>query len=115
MILKCGGEVLDINIKHIQNPIDFILGLLLALVFALDIFTTQIGLTNGLGYEMNPFMRAVVENPVLTILVKGSALCLIIFFVNYITKRNKNIGYLGMCVVIGITLAAVINNIMVII
>jgi hypothetical protein len=114
MILKCGGGVLDINNKLIKNPTNLILGLLIALVFALDIFTTQIGLTNGLGYEMNPFMRAVIENPVLTILVKGIALCLIIFFVNYITKRNKNIGYLGMCVVIGITLGAVINNLLVI-
>ena len=63
---------------------------------------------------MNPFMRAVIENPILTILVKGIALCLIIFFVNYIATKNKNLGYFGMCGAIGITLVAVINNLLVI-
>ena len=62
----------------IKNPANFILGLALALVFALDILTTQIALTTGLGYEANPIMRAVVEDPLLSILIKGVGLCLII-------------------------------------
>ena len=96
----------------IKNPTDLILGLALALVFALDILTTQICLSNGLGYEANPFMRAVVENPILTIFVKGTALGLIIILVN--SLQNKWIGHIGMSVVIGITLGVVINNAMVV-
>jgi len=98
--------------KHIQNPGDLILGLLLALVFALDIFTTQICLSTGIGYKANPIMRAVVENPVLMILVKGIALGLVIYIVNQYSK--KWIGYLGLSLIIGITLGAVINNVLVI-
>lgn len=99
--------------KRIQNPGDLILGLMLALVFALDILTTQICLSTGIGYEANPIMRAVVENPVLMILVKGIALGLVMYIVNGFSK--KWFGYFGMSVVIGITLGAVINNVLVII
>jgi hypothetical protein len=92
----------------IKNPGDLILGLLLALVFAADILTTQICLSNGLGYEANPIMRGVVENPFTLIAVKGFALILVMYIVNKYSK--KWIGYLGMSVVIGVTLGAVINN-----
>jgi len=98
--------------KLIRNPGDLILGLMLALVFALDICTTQICLLTGIGYEANPIMRAVVENPLLMILVKGIALGLVIYIVNQYSK--KWIGYLGLSLIIGITLGAVINNVLVI-
>lgn len=98
--------------KLIQNPGNLILGLLLALVFALDICTTQVCLSNGLGYEANPLMRAVVDSPLLSIAVKGIGLCLVILVVN--CYKTKWIGYIGMSVVIGITLGAVINNTMLI-
>jgi hypothetical protein len=97
----------------IKNPIDLTLGLLLALVFAADICTTQFCLSNGIGCEANPIMRAVVDNPLLSILVKGTGLLLTILVVN--CYKTKWIGYLGMSIVIGITLGAVINNMMVII
>lgn len=96
----------------IQNPTNFILGLALALVSALDILTTQICLSTGMGYEANPFMRAVVDNPLLIIFVKGFALGLVIFVVN--CYKTKWIGYFGMSMVIGITLGAVVNNMLVI-
>lgn len=98
--------------KLIQNPTNFILGLALALVFALDILTTQIAISNGLGYEANPLMRAVVENPISSIVVKGVGLLLVIIVVS--CYKTKWIGYIGMSVVIGITLGAVINNVIVI-
>ena len=99
-------------LKLIQNPGNLILGLLLALVFALDIMTTQIALSAGLGYEANPLMRAVVENPISSIVVKGVGLLLVIIVVS--CYKTKWIGYIGMSVVIGITLGAVINNVIVI-
>ncbi len=98
--------------KHIQNPGDLFLGLMLAVVFALDICTTQVCLSTGIGYEANPIMRAVVESPLSSIVVKGMGLCLVILIVN--CYKTKWIGYLGMSVVIGITLGAVINNVLVI-
>ena len=99
----------------IKNPADLILGLILALVFAADICTTQICLSNGLGYEANIFMRGVVGNPLLIILVKGLALVLTIYIVNEFHKRFPEwIGYFGMSIVIGITLGAVINNLLLI-
>ena len=97
----------------IKNKGNFILGLTLALVFALDILTTQIAISTGVGYEGNPFMRAVIENSLLTILVKGIGLLLIILVVN--CYKSKWIGYMGMGIVIGITLIVVINNVIVII
>lgn len=97
----------------IKNPTNFILGLALALLFALDILTTQICIMNNLGYEANPFMRAVVENPMLSILVKGSALGLIIFVVN--CYKSKWVGHIGLSLVIGMTIGVVVNNVMVII
>jgi hypothetical protein len=99
--------------KHIQNPGDLILGLILAVVFTADILTTQICLSTGIGYEANPIMRAVVENPLSMIFVKGIALVLVMYIVNGFSK--KWFGYFGMSVVIGITLGAVINNVLVII
>ena len=99
--------------KHIQNPGDLFLGLMLAVVFALDICTTQVCLSTGIGYEANPIMRAVVESPLSSIVVKGMGLGLVILIVN--CYKTKWIGYLGMSVVIGITLGAVINNVLVII
>ena len=100
------------NDSIIKNPDDLILGLILALVFAADICTTQICLSTGIGYEANPIMRAVVDNPILIILVKGIALGLIIIVIN--CYKTKWIGHFGMSVVIGITLGAVINNLLVI-
>ncbi len=101
--------------KHIQNPGDLVLGLMLALVFAADILTTQICLSTGIGYEANPIMRAVVENPVLMIFVKGLALLLTIYIVNEFRKHFPEwIGHFGMSMCIGITLGAVINNVLVI-
>lgn len=97
----------------IQNPTNLILGLVLALVFALDITTTQICLSNGLGYEANPFMRAVVENPMLSIVVKGTALALIIILVNSV--KTKWFTHVGLSLAIGVTMGAVVNNVMVII
>ena len=97
----------------IKNPTNFVLGLALSLVFALDICTTQICLSTGIGYEANPIMRAVVENPLLIIIVKGIGLGLVILVVN--CYKTKWIGYVGMSVVIGITLGAVINNVFIII
>lgn len=70
------------SIKLIQNPTDFTLGILLALVFALDIATTQICLSTGTGIEANPIICVVVDNPLLFIFVKGVVLCLIIYIVN---------------------------------
>jgi len=99
-------------LKLIHNPTDFTLGILLALVFTLDIATTQICLSTGIGYEANPFMRAVVDNPLSIILVKGIALVFVIFVVN--CYKVKWIGYFGMSMIIGITLGAVVNNLMVI-
>ena len=99
--------------KYIQNPGDLFLGLMLAVVFALDICTTQVCLSTGIGYEANPIMRAVIESPLSSIVVKGIGLCLVILIVN--CYKTKWIGYLGMSVVIGITLGAVINNVLVII
>lgn len=96
----------------IKNPTNFILGLALALVFALDILTTQIALTTGLGYEANPLMRAVVENPLLSILVKGIGLCVVIILINRI--KIKWVSHIALSLVIGITLGAVINNTMII-
>ena len=96
----------------IQNPTNLILGIILALVFAADICTTQICLSNGLGYEANPIMRAIVDNPLLIILVKGIALCLVIAFVK--CYKTKWIGYIGMSMVIVINLGVVINNLLVI-
>jgi len=86
---------------------------MLAVVFALDICTTQVCLSTGIGYEANPIMRAVVESPLSSIVVKGMGLGLVILIVN--CYKTKWIGYLGMSVVIGITLGAVINNVLVII
>jgi hypothetical protein len=86
---------------------------MLAVVFALDICTTQVCLSTGIGYEANPIMRAVIESPLSSIVVKGIGLCLVILIVN--CYKTKWIGYLGMSVVIGITLGAVINNVLVII
>jgi len=102
-------------LKLIQNPTDFILGILLALVFALDIVTTQICLSTGIGYEANPIMRAVVDNSLLIIVVKGVALFLTIYIVNkFKTYLPSWIGHFGMSVVIGITLGAIINNLLII-
>jgi hypothetical protein len=102
-------------LKLIQNPTDFILGILLALVFALDICTTQICFSTGLGIEGNPFMRGIVDNPILIILAKGVALGLTIYIVNkFKYKFPEWIGHFGMSVVIGITLGAVINNLFII-
>ena len=99
----------------IKNKGDLILGLLLALVFSADICTTQICLSTGIGHEANPIMRAVVENPLLMILTKGLALLLTIYMVNEFRKHFPEwIGYFGMSVCIGITLGAVINNLLVI-
>jgi uncharacterized membrane protein len=99
----------------IKNPTNLILGLLLALVFALDICTTQIAVSSGLGYEANPILRAVVGNPLLIIVVKGIALLLTIYIVNEFRKHYPEwVGHFGMSVVIGITLGAVINNLLVI-
>jgi hypothetical protein len=95
--------------KYISNPGDFILGLIIAAVFVADICTTQICLSNGLGYEANPIMRGAVENLFTLIAVKGFALILVMYIVNKYSK--KWIGYLGMSVVIGVTLGAVINNV----
>jgi hypothetical protein len=97
----------------IKNPTDFTLGILLALVFALDITTTQICLSTGIGFEANPFMRAVIDSPLLTIAVKGVALAIVIGVVNL--YKTKWIAHFGMSVVIGITLGAVINNVLVIV
>jgi hypothetical protein len=103
------------NDSIIKNPADLILGLILALVFAADICTTQICLSTGIGYEANPIMRAVVEDPPLLIFVKGFALLLIIYIVNEFRKHFPEwIGYFGMSIVIGITLGAVINNLLLI-
>ena len=99
--------------KLIQNPFDFTLGILLALVFTLDIATTQICLSTGIGYEANPFINGIVNNPASIILVKAIGLFLIIILVN--CYKTKWIGYLGMSIVIGITLGAVINNLMLIV
>jgi hypothetical protein len=99
----------------IKNPTNLILGLVLALVFALDILTTQICLSTGIGHEANPIMRAVVENPLVMILTKGLALLLTIYIVNEFCKHFPEwVGRFGMSVVIGITLGAVINNLLVI-
>jgi hypothetical protein len=99
----------------IKNPTDFFLGLVLALVFALDIATTQICLSSGIGYELNPFMRAIVNDPLLVILAKCVALILTIWFVNKFKDAFPEwIGHFGMSVVIGITFGAVVNNLMVI-
>ena len=97
----------------VQNPADFTLGLILAAVFIADVATTQFCISTGIGYEANPIMKGVIDNPYLTILVKGIALCLIVFVVN--CYKTKWIGYFGMSLVIGITLGAVINNLLVII
>lgn len=97
----------------IKNPTNFVLGLALALVFALDIMTTQIALSTGLGYEANPIMRTVVDNPLLSILVKGIGLCLIIILIKFI--KIKWVSHIALSLVIGITLGAVINNLLVII
>ena len=100
------------NLKLVQNPTNFILCLALALVFALDICTTQFAVSNGLGYEANPLMRAVVENPISSIVVKGVGLCLIIILIKFI--KIKWVGHIALSLVIGITLGAVINNTMII-
>jgi hypothetical protein len=102
-------------LKFIQNPTDFILGLAMALVFALDIATTQICLSTGIGIEANPIMRVIVNNTLLIILVKGMALGLTIYIVNkFKDKYPEWISHFGMSVVIGITLGAVINNLFII-
>jgi hypothetical protein len=100
-------------LKLIQNPGNFILGLLLAAVFVADVCTTQICISTGIGIEGNPIMRTVVENPTVFIFVKGIGLIVVIFLANRLA--NKNIRYFTLSVAIGMTLGAVINNLSLII
>jgi hypothetical protein len=104
-----------IYVKIIQNPGNFILGLILALVFTLDIATTQICLSTGMGHELNPLIAPIVDNPFALILIKAVGLLLVVIVVNYFNKTYPRwIGQFGMSVVIGITLGAVINNLLLI-
>jgi hypothetical protein len=68
-----------------------------------------------MGHESNPLIAPIVDNPVALILIKDIGLLLVVVVVNYFNKIYPRwIGQFGISVVIGITLGAVINNVLLI-
>ena len=104
------------KMKIIQNPHQVILLSLLALVFVADITTTQYLLSNGMGYEANPFMVPFVNIPFGMILMKGLGLIGIMFVVNYLSDRWKqqSLSYYGISSAIVVSIIPVVNNLLLI-
>ena len=102
--------------KIIQNPGQFTLLSLLALMFVADITTTQYLLSNGMGYEANPFMVPFVSIPFGMILTKGLGLIGIMLVVNYLSDRWKqqSLSYYGISSAIVVSIIPVVNNLLLI-
>lgn len=103
-----------------------ILYVVIGCLFLLDIYTTSLGLSHG-GFESTPTMVEIVGNPILHLIVKTVALCLIVLVIEvptYLVKRlNENdtrrpsfiIAYCfliaGLIFIITLMTLIVINNI----
>ena len=98
------------KMKIIQNPHQVILLSLLALVFVADITTTQFLLSNGMGYEANPFMVPFVGIPFAIILVKAAALACLILLINHFCSDSKKWSSIYLIVGVVVSLIPVINN-----
>ena len=96
--------------KIIQNPHQVILLSLLALVFVADITTTYYLISNGLGYEMNPFMIPFINTPIAAIFIKAAALACLIFLINRFCRDSTKWSNIYLVVGIAVSLIPVINN-----
>lgn len=94
----------------IQNPHQVILLSLLALVFVSDITTTYYLISNGLGYEMNPFMIPFINTPIAAIFIKATALACLILLINHFSSDSKKWSNIYLIVGIAVSLIPVINN-----
>lgn len=102
--------------KFIQNPKQFIILSILALEFVADITTTQYLISNGLGYEANPFMVPFVSIPFGMILIKGLGLIVVMIAANYLSNRWKqqSLVYYGISSAVVVSLIPVVNNLLIV-
>ncbi|MBP2134418.1 hypothetical protein J2128_002384 [Methanomicrobium sp. W14] len=73
--------------------------IVLAVLFSLDVATTQFILSNG-GYELNIFMKAVAGTEIFHIAVKSAVFAIIAFAVVYSNSRLKNSGTIALAAII---------------
>jgi hypothetical protein len=84
--------------------------LIITVLFGLDIATTSMVLSLG-GAELNAFMAGVVVNPARHLLVKGSALLVIILMTQFAESRIRGSGFYLIAAVIGLYTFVLANNI----
>jgi len=97
--------------KNISFPL-FLGVILLAVLFGLDIATTNMILLLG-GYEQNVIMALVINHPVIHIMIKGAAIVLITLIVQYSECKIKGSGLVALLIVILLYSYVIFNNVMV--
>jgi len=85
---------------------------ILAGLFLLDILTTHIILLMG-GVELNPFMAAVVSDPILHMAIKGAILLMIVPVSIVAERQVRDSGVFFYCLLITMYIFVVVNNIFV--
>jgi hypothetical protein len=86
--------------------------LILAALFLLDIFTTQVILRLG-GIELNPVMAGVVASPAIHIVLKSATLLLIIVVSLIAEKEVRGSSVIFYCVLITLYIFVFVNNVFV--
>ncbi|HTY16065.1 MAG TPA: DUF5658 family protein [Methanoregulaceae archaeon] len=118
-----------LNVLNAWNPVkmlnleDFLLSdfrfplfvgiILLAVLFGLDVATTNIILLLG-GYEQNAIMALIIHYPVIHLIIKGVALGVIAIIVQYCDSRFKGSGVIILIPVILLYSFVIYNNTLVI-
>lgn len=82
---------------------------ILAVLFVLDVLTTEIILSDG-GVEYNPFMAGIVQNPLIHILIKLLLLILVVIAAQYSEDTLKGSSMTLFIIVIGWYLICIGNN-----
>jgi hypothetical protein len=83
--------------------------LILAALFLLDIFTTQLILWLG-GIELNPAMSGIVMSPLVHLAIKASTLLLIIIVSLVAENKVKGSAIVFYCVIITFYVFVIVNN-----
>lgn len=99
--------------EEVSFPLFFCI-ILLAVLFGLDIATTNMILLLG-GYEKNMFMVLITSYPLFHLAIKGLVLFLIIFVVQFSECKIKGSGQFGIFVIIALYSFVIYNNVSVLV
>ena len=104
--------LLPVTVQYDRRITEF--SFILAVLFLLDIITTQVILWLG-GIEMNPAMSGFVQDPLLHLAVKAATLLLIILVSLFAETKVKGSSIGFYCVIIVLYIFVLVNNVFVLI